>query len=159
MGLFSFILLNILCFLDLDVCLLSNIWKFSTIISLNKLFAALFLSLFSFWDFSTVYTGPSDVVPYILSNISPLFHSFYFYSSYWMNSTALFLKSPILSSDWSSLLLSPSIKYLVIVFFSSVIPAWTFQCFVSLCWNSYFAHSLLSWPQWASLRQFFWTFY
>lgn len=84
---------------------------------------------------------------------------FYFYSSYWMNSTALFLKSLILSSDWSSLLLSPSVKYLVIVFFSSVIPAWTFQCFLSFCWNSYFAHSFLSWPQWASLRQLFWTFY
>lgn len=134
----------------------TRLGTFSAIITLNKLSCP--FSLFSFWDFHNAYNGPC------WCRLSPLrfLHSFSFFSSFcsfdWNIFNDVSLSLLILSSDYSSLLLTLSGEVFssIMLFFSSMISVWHFKkCFLPLCLNSHFVHALFSWPQW--LWQLLWV--
>lgn len=101
-------------FIELLVCAVNFtdwIWE---IVKHNQI---IFLPLFSvfFWNFHYIYIDILDGIPQILGSLLIFLYSFIFLFPRLNNSTAFSSSLPILSSVVSNLLLSPSIKFFILV--------------------------------------------
>ena len=84
------------------------------------------------------------------------FSSLYFiYFSFCLSSHDFSFSSLIISagSNWPQPLVNFSVQFL-----HSSAPkfVWSFEYFLSFCWNSLFVHALFSWCCWTSSWQLFW---